>query len=156
VRGGGPHGAEVRKTLADRVHSCPACGLTGDRDLVSALLAALVRLTDPDDPATARLDVALARHTQILFAPGLQEALSSQPQRGAHPTRGRTHAAARHPSGQRAYARRNTIHQHQPIPDETRPAKQRHKATPERLIARTRRPENGSRSDGIPPSRDDS
>jgi hypothetical protein len=80
-----PCGAEVTKTLADRVHDCPDCGLTGDRDLVSALLAALVRLTDPDDPATARLDQALARNTRILSAPGLQEALSSQPQRGACP-----------------------------------------------------------------------
>ena len=98
--------------------------------MVSALLAALVRLTDPDDPATARLDTVLARNTRILFASGLQEALSSQPQRGAHPTRGRTHAAARHPdhSGQRAPARRNTTRRHQPTPDETRPAKQRHKA----------------------------
>jgi hypothetical protein len=114
-----PCGAEIRKTLADRVHTCTECGLTGDRDKVSALLAALVRLTDPDDPTTARLDTALARNTQILFATGLQEVLSSQPQRGARPTRGRTHAAARHPSGWRASARRNTIHQHQPIPDET-------------------------------------
>jgi hypothetical protein len=113
-----PCGAEVRKTLADRIHTCTDCGLTGDRDLVSALLAALVRLTDPDDPTAARLDQALARNTQILFAPGLQEALSSQPQRGAHPARGRTHAAAHHPSGRRASARRNTIHQHQPTPDE--------------------------------------
>jgi hypothetical protein len=122
-------GAEVRKTLADRVHDCPDCGLTGDRDLVSALLAALVRLTDPDDPATARLDTVLARNTQILFASGLQEALSSQPQRGAHPARGRTHAAARHPLRERrAPARRNAIHQHQPTPDETRPANMRHKA----------------------------
>jgi hypothetical protein len=122
-------GAEVRKTLADRVHSCPACGLVGDRDMVSALLAALVRLTDPDDPATARLGVALARHTRILFASGLQEALSSQPQRGARPTRGRTHAAARTAvPGWRASARRNTTRRHQPTPDETRPAKQRHKA----------------------------
>jgi hypothetical protein len=123
-----PCGAQVRKTLADRVHSCPDCGLTGDRDTVSALLAALVRLTDPDDPATARLDTVLARHTQILFAPGLQEALSSQPQRGARPVRGRTHAAARHPSGRRASARRNTTRRHQPTPDETRPAHSRHKA----------------------------
>jgi hypothetical protein len=144
-----PCGAQVRKTLADRVHDCPDCGLTGDRDLVSALLAALVRLTDPDDPTTARLDVALARHTRILFAPGLQEALSSQPQRGAHPTPGRTHTAARHPSGRRASARRNTLRQHQPIPDETRPATRGTRPTPERLIARSRRPGNGSRSEGI-------
>jgi hypothetical protein len=114
-----PCGAEVAKTLADRVHTCPACGLTGDRDLVSALLAAHFRLTDPDNPATARLDTTLARHTRILFAPGLQEALPGQPQRGARPTRGRTHAAARHPPGRRASARRNNTRRHQPIPDET-------------------------------------
>jgi hypothetical protein len=121
-------GAQVRKSLSDRVHECPACGLTGDRDTVSAILAALVRLTDPDDPSTAHLDQALTRNTQILFTQGLQEALSSQPQRGARPTRGRTHAAARHASGQRASARRNTPHQRQATPDETRPANQRHKA----------------------------
>jgi hypothetical protein len=146
-----PCGAEVRKTLADRVHDCPHCGLVGDRDMVSAFLAALVRLTDPDDPATARLDVALARHTQILFATGLQEALPGQPQRGARPVRGRTHAAARHPSGQRASARRNTVRRHQPT--RMRPCTG---TTPERLIARRRRPGNGSRSDGIRSSRDDS
>jgi hypothetical protein len=153
-----PCGAEATKTLADRVHDCPACGLTGDRDLVSALLAALVRLTDPDDPATARLDRSLARHTQILFASGLQEALSSRPQLGARPVRGRTHAAARHtpyrgsgpllgetpPAGiSRSRMRPD------PRPRGTRP-------TPDRLIARSRRPRNGSWSDGICSSRDDS
>jgi hypothetical protein len=68
-------GAEVRKTLADRIHTCNECGLTGDRDLVSALLAAHVRLADPNDPKTARLDTVRARNTQIVFGPGLQEAL---------------------------------------------------------------------------------
>jgi hypothetical protein len=137
-------GAVVRKTLADRTHRCTACGLVGDRDLVSAILAALVRLTDPDEPATARLDQALARNTQILFSQGLQEALSSQPQRGARPTRGRTHAAARHPSGQRASARRNTPHQRQTTPDETRPAATRHRAhagTTDTAPARSRKRE---------------
>jgi hypothetical protein len=124
-------GAEVRKTLADRVHACPQCGLTGDRDLVSAILGAHVGLTDPDDPATARLDQALARNTQILFEKGLQEALLGQPRRGARPTRGRTHAAARTTAvpGPRASARRNTVRRHQPTPSaETRPAHERHKA----------------------------
>ncbi|MEU6325645.1 zinc ribbon domain-containing protein, partial [Streptomyces sp. NPDC047009] len=45
-------GAQVRKTLADRVHACTFCGLVADRDMVSAALAAHVRLTDPDDPST--------------------------------------------------------------------------------------------------------
>jgi hypothetical protein len=68
-------GAQVRKTLADRVHTCPDCGLLGDRDLVSGLLAAHVLLADPDDPKTARLDAAMTRNTQIVFEQGLQEAL---------------------------------------------------------------------------------
>jgi hypothetical protein len=122
-------GAEVRKTLADRVHRCTSCGLVVDRDMVSAALAAHVRLTDPDDPSTAGLDTVQARTTQILFSPGLQEALSSQPQRGGRPSRGRTHAAAHGPGipGQRASARRNTPDRYRPTPNETRPANQRHK-----------------------------
>ncbi|MEV0184513.1 hypothetical protein AB0I54_35280 [Streptomyces sp. NPDC050625] len=87
-------GTKVAKTLADRIHACTSCGFIGDRDKVSAALNAHVRLNDPDDPSTARLDIVQARHTQVLFEPALQEALSSQPQRGARPARGRTHAAA--------------------------------------------------------------
>lgn len=123
-------GERVTKTLADRVHTCPFCGLVGDRDMVSAALGAHVRHGDPDDPSTARLDTAQACNTQILFTQGLQEALSSQPQRGARPTRGRTHAAAqdRDIHGRRASARRNTTDRYRPTPNETRPASERHKA----------------------------
>ncbi|MGW2698303.1 zinc ribbon domain-containing protein, partial [Streptomyces sp. NPDC001296] len=46
-------GATVAKTLADRIHACPSCGLVADRDKVSAALCAHVHLTDPDDPSTA-------------------------------------------------------------------------------------------------------
>jgi hypothetical protein len=53
-------GARVPKTLAQRTHQCPQCGLHGDRDNVSAALAACVELTDPDDPRTARVDYQLA------------------------------------------------------------------------------------------------
>ncbi|MFE2581950.1 zinc ribbon domain-containing protein, partial [Streptomyces sp. NPDC059378] len=53
-------GAEVKETLADRVHRCEACGLIADRDMVSAALAAHVRLTDPDAPSTAGLDTVQA------------------------------------------------------------------------------------------------
>jgi hypothetical protein len=51
-------GARVSKTLADRVHACPSCGLRGDRDAVSATLAACVVFGSPTVPATARRDVA--------------------------------------------------------------------------------------------------
>jgi hypothetical protein len=53
-------GQRVAKTLAQRIHDCPHCGLRGDRDIVSAALAACVELTDPDDPRTARVDYRLA------------------------------------------------------------------------------------------------
>ncbi|MGI5144523.1 transposase [Streptomyces sp. CA-106110] len=122
-------GDQVRKSLADRAHTCTSCGLVADRDMVSAALAAHVRVQNPDDPSTAGLDTVQARTTQILFSPGLQEALSSQPQRGGRPSRGRTHAAAHGPGipGRQASARRNTTDRHRPTPNETRPANQRHK-----------------------------
>ena len=53
-------GARVPKTLAERTHSCRACGFTWDRDLTSAALAACVTFADPDDPATARVNQNLA------------------------------------------------------------------------------------------------
>jgi hypothetical protein len=54
-------GARVAKTLADRIHTCPACGLRGDRDAVSAALAACVVFGTAGLPATARVDVAVSQ-----------------------------------------------------------------------------------------------
>jgi hypothetical protein len=123
-------GEKVTKTLGDRIHTCTACGLVGDRDKVAAALCAHVHLTDPDDPSTARLAIVQARHAQILFHEGLQEALSSQPQRGARPTRGRTHAAAHAPGhpGRRPLLGKTPPPGTRPTPNETRPASERHKA----------------------------
>jgi hypothetical protein len=53
-------GARVPKTLAQRTHHCPTCGLRADRDVTSAVLAACVDLTDPDNPRSARVDYTLA------------------------------------------------------------------------------------------------
>jgi len=53
-----PCGARVAKRLADRVHRCPSCGLCGDRDAVSAVLASFVVLADHGDPSSARVDYA--------------------------------------------------------------------------------------------------
>ncbi|MGI5135057.1 zinc ribbon domain-containing protein [Streptomyces sp. CA-106110] len=155
-------GDQVRKTLADRAHTCTSCGLVADRDMVSAALAAHVRVQNPDDPSTAGLDTVQARTTQILFSPGLQEALSSQPQRGGRPSRGRTHAAAHGPGipGRQASARRNTPDRHRPTPNETRPANQRHKDH----VGTAARAGNTATSGGTPtrgptggiPTRDDS
>jgi hypothetical protein len=66
-------GFRVHKTLAQRTHDCPHCGLHGDRDIVSAALAACVELTDPDDPRTARVDYRLAH--------ALRAGLASQQER---------------------------------------------------------------------------
>ena len=51
-------GNRAKKDLSQRTHHCP-CGTEGNRDLVSAALATTVTLTDPDDPATARIDTDL-------------------------------------------------------------------------------------------------
>ncbi|HEY6646726.1 MAG TPA: zinc ribbon domain-containing protein, partial [Mycobacterium sp.] len=61
-------GARVPKTLAQRTHHCPACGLVADRDITSAILAACVELADPDDPRTARVDYRLAHALRASLA----------------------------------------------------------------------------------------
>ncbi|WP_257000437.1 transposase [Mycobacterium avium] len=63
-------GQRVPKTLKQRTHDCPHCGLRGDRDIVSAALAACVELTDPEDPRTAVVDYRLAH--------ALRDGLASQ------------------------------------------------------------------------------
>ncbi len=68
-------GARVPKTLAERTHRCPRCGLIGDRDLVAAALAAFVTLFDPPSPGTARVDYPAARRA-LARIDGLQAALS--------------------------------------------------------------------------------
>lgn len=61
-------GQRVPKTLAQRSHDCPHCGLHGDRDIISAMLAACVELADPDDPRTARVDYTLAHALRAWLA----------------------------------------------------------------------------------------
>jgi hypothetical protein len=54
-------GARAKKPLAQRVHDCTACGLSGDRDAVAATLAACVALRERGTPASAYVDDELAR-----------------------------------------------------------------------------------------------
>jgi hypothetical protein len=61
-------GSRVPKTLAQRTHDCPHCGLHGDRDIVAAILGACVSLTHPDDPRTARVDFELAHALRAWLA----------------------------------------------------------------------------------------
>ena len=70
-----PCGTRVPKTLAERTHRCPSCGLVGDRGLVAAALAAFVTFGDPLDPGTARVDYQAAR-LALAQIPGLQAALA--------------------------------------------------------------------------------
>lgn len=82
-------GHHVPKTLAQRTHDCPACGLRLDRDVVSAALAACVDYTDPDDPATARVNYELAQ--------ALRPGLASQQEGRAQSTS--TSRQQDHPAG---------------------------------------------------------
>ncbi|MDT5047364.1 MAG: hypothetical protein QOG75_3238, partial [Mycobacterium sp.] len=61
-------GNRVQKSLAQRTHDCPACGLRADRDMVSAMLACCVQLADSDDPRTAWVDFTLAHALRAGFA----------------------------------------------------------------------------------------
>jgi hypothetical protein len=54
-------GHRATKPLAQRTHVCGACDLRGDRDAVSATLAACVAVSVPGEPASASLDLDLAR-----------------------------------------------------------------------------------------------
>jgi hypothetical protein len=80
-------GHRAKKALATRTHDCPQCGLVGDRDAVSATLAALVTFTDRVTPASALVDFvagrtllekestrAVLRDSLRLSLPGRQEA----------------------------------------------------------------------------------
>ena len=78
-----PCGARVPKTLADRVHRCPRCGLEGDRDAVSALLASFVVLDRPGEPGSARVDYAAANDAR----PGIQRLLTPHLSLGWQDTR---------------------------------------------------------------------
>ena len=59
-------GTRVAKSLADRIHRCPSCGLTADRDAMSAVLATVVRLSDPAKPSSAFVD--LERASELITA----------------------------------------------------------------------------------------
>ena len=89
---------KVPKTLADRTHRCPSCGLVGDRDLVAAALGAFVTFFDPLDPGTARVDYQAAR-LALAQIPGLQAALAESsaapPERLRRRRDGRAQASAR-------------------------------------------------------------
>jgi hypothetical protein len=76
-------GQRVPKTLAQRTHHCPHCGLRADRDIVSAALAACVQFADRDDPRTARVDYRLAH--------ALRAGLASQSESGRVQSTGTIH-----------------------------------------------------------------
>jgi hypothetical protein len=111
-------GARVAKTLADRVHRCPECGLVCDRDLLSGALGCFVSLGHPSDPSTARVDYELSR--QALSIPGLKEALSesnASPER--HHSRRRDGRASASRRVREASARRSAVRDTYATPDET-------------------------------------
>ncbi len=85
-----PCGARVSKRLSDRTHECAACGLRGDRDATSAVLASFVTLVTKGDPSSAQVDYdatreALPAITRLLRSPyeGWQDTLSESTDRSA-------------------------------------------------------------------------
>jgi hypothetical protein len=91
-------GARVAKTLDQRTHDCPHCGLHGDRDIVSAALAACVELTNPDDPRTAWVDYRLAHALRAGLASQQEwEGSVNRHQPPASPDAGSARAGSHHP-----------------------------------------------------------
>jgi hypothetical protein len=123
-------GARVAKSLRDRVHVCPECGLIGDRDKVASALGAFTVLEDPSDPSTARVDYASARHAMGVFGRGLQEALSEST--ATPPLRAFGSGRRGSPPARWASARRSAGECDVPTPDETQPAAWWAGTTPER------------------------
>ncbi|WP_327001410.1 transposase [Dactylosporangium sp. NBC_01737] len=125
-------GARVPKPLRQRRHTCPTCGLTGDRDLTAALLGAHTVLDDPNQPNTARIDWphAHATHTTLgvtAINEGLQGALTESTghhRPHPHPTGAgarRPQRSTNHPvrGGRCRRARRNTGQAPPTTPDQT-------------------------------------
>ena len=82
-------GARVEKSLAERVHECVACGLAGDRDAVSALLAGFCSEADPKnlhvDFAAARASLPEARRVlERITSNGRQDARTESTVHSGH------------------------------------------------------------------------
>ncbi|MGH3960547.1 zinc ribbon domain-containing protein [Mycobacterium sp.] len=91
-------GARVPKTLAQRTHDCPTCGLHADRDVTSATLAACVTLADPDDPRTARVDYRFAHALRAWLASQQEwEGSVNRHQPPASPNAGSARTGSHHP-----------------------------------------------------------
>lgn len=121
-------GARVPKTLGQRVHDCPECGLRAARDTVSAVLAACVTFTDPDDPSTAVVDYRLAHALRAWLAPQQERGGSvnrHQPpppsgdgsaRTGSHPVASAEHAAPGPPPNRPGNPGRHGNSRKQPAP----------------------------------------
>ncbi|MWA06004.1 transposase [Actinomadura sp. LD22] len=132
-----PCGRRVPKHLGVRTHHCRiedgGCGLTGDRDLVAAALAAFTHLHDPGDPSTARVDYTTSRRVLCAGGPGLPGALTEStapiPINGASNAEVGNAAATHHPrprhklqrGRKRAASARRTRTSTVPTPDEPPP-----------------------------------
>jgi hypothetical protein len=156
-------GGRVAKTLGDRVHVCPACGLRGDRDAVSATLAAFVVFGNRAEPASATVDFEASRaslyhvrtrtildETLASSITGRQDALSEST---AHSARDGWSVAekGRTPDDLIVVARRTVGTASRPTPYESA---LRGRATTERMRMRTNL--SSKRGDTLPALRDSS
>src|SRR5205807_3487367 len=100
--------------LRRRTHRCPDCGLSGDRDLISAALAAFTELDVPGDPGSARVAYDRVRLARRAYGQRLQAAVAEST---VLRPEGATAARPRH-RGRRgcAAARRNAGHCRVPTP----------------------------------------
>jgi len=147
-------GLRAKKTLAERTHHCPRCGIAGDRDAVSATLAALVTFVDRKLPASASVDFQAGRillekpstRTTLLESirkavPGRQEARSESTSPAI--AEGSSLAKPGRTPPNTVVARKNVGTALNPTPDESGA---KHQATSERDQKRTDGSRNGEKS----------
>jgi len=153
----------VEKTLSERTHYSPRCGLAGDRDAISATLAAFLVFEDSDDPSTAAVDFAAEKGslrcpaTRALLgrslnfvASGRQDARSESTAKNVFDGSS-VEETCRTPSPSAMVARRNVGTALRPTPDETSLSGW---TTPDRTQARTDLSSVAARK--LPPLRDSS
>ncbi|MGW5259196.1 hypothetical protein ACWERW_41155 [Streptomyces sp. NPDC004012] len=123
-------GAEVHKTLAERIHRCAACGSSPTATWSPVhwprTSGSLTRTT----PAPRAWTKSRPAPHRYFSHKGYKKPCRVNRSAVPAPLRGRTHAAARRPGTPRrwASARHNTTDRYRPAPNETRPANKRHKA----------------------------
>jgi hypothetical protein len=100
-------GSKVKKDLNERTHFCPDCGLTGDRDELSALIHCCVRVTKSGKATLIKSKLKLAEKLVKQFSVNPQEKVGSR-------------STLRYLTGDSLLESLTLLSNRQPLPDDTK------------------------------------